>query len=313
MPAGSFNLLLGLRAHPEVDLSSVVAMTDSGGDSGRLRDEFGVLPPGDVRRCVVALSVESKLLRDLFNFRFSEPPLEGRNFGNLFFLALTRMLGSESEAVAALNRILRVRGRVLPVTWDDSHLYAELENGEIVQGEANIDVPKHDASVPIRRVFLEPKATANPDAVRAIKESDFVVLAPGDLFTSTVANLLVSGVEQALSETSAPLVYVLNLMTKYGETTGYSASSHVKEIARYAGRVPDVVLAHDGTIPASLIERYREEAAHPVQLDEAELLALGVKTVHQADLTSSLSLLRHDPERTAQALLDVFASEPRAS
>lgn len=304
---GSFGVLTGLREYPELDLRSVVAMTDSGGDSGRLRDEFGVLPPGDVRRCLVALSEESELLRDLFNFRFQEPPLEGRNFGNLFFLALTRALGSERQALDAVGRILKVRGRVIPVTWDDAHLFAELADGQVVQGEANIDVPKHDPSVPIRRVFLEPAAVANPEALSSLRESAFVVLAPGDLYTSTIANLVVAGVRDALCKTSAKLIYVLNLMTKYGETTGYGASSHVAEIARYAGRVPDVVLAHEGPIPKELAQRYREEAAFQVRLDEQNLARLGVRQVRKADLMSSQSFLRHDPERTAKSLFDLFA------
>ena len=157
---GSFNVLTGLRNHAHLAIRSVVTMMDSGGDSGRLRDEFGVLPPGDVRRCLVALSEESALLRNLFTFRFDEAPLSGRSFGNLFFLALTRTLGSEQHAVEAIGRILKIRGRVIPVTWDHAHLIAELEDGSQVEGEANLDVPRHDPNVPIRSVRLEPRAHA---------------------------------------------------------------------------------------------------------------------------------------------------------
>ncbi|HKQ68150.1 MAG TPA: 2-phospho-L-lactate transferase CofD family protein, partial [Polyangiaceae bacterium] len=181
---GSFTLLRGLVAYDDLDVRSIVTMMDSGGDSGRLRDEFGVLPPGDVRRCLVALSDETALMRELFNFRFSEAPLDGRNFGNLFFLALTRVLGSERLAIQAAGRILNIRGEVIPVTWDHAHLSAVLADGQVVAGEANIDVPKHDASIAIERVYLEPRATANGAALAAIDGSDFVVLAPGDLYTS---------------------------------------------------------------------------------------------------------------------------------
>ncbi len=303
---GSFQMLSGLRTYPDLAIRSVVSMMDSGGDSGRLRDEFGVLPPGDVRRCLVALSEESALLRNLFSFRFEEPPLSGRSFGNLFFLALTRTLGSEQHAVEAIGRLLKIRGRVIPVTWDHSHLFAELADGTLIEGEANIDVPKHDASIPIRRVYLEPEATANPEAVGAIRESAFVVLAPGDLYTSTIPNLLVRGIPEALQKTRAKLVYVLNLMTRYGETWGYNASRHVEQIAHYAGRMPDAVVAHRGIIPEALARRYEAEAARPVEIDEEAVRACGIPWVVTANIASGTSLMRHDPERTAEILIDLF-------
>jgi uncharacterized cofD-like protein len=303
---GSFHVLTGLRLHTDLAIRSVVTMMDSGGDSGRLRDEFGVLPPGDVRRCLVALSEESALLRHLFSFRFDEPPLSGRSFGNLFFLALTRTLGSEQHAVEAIGRILKIRGRVIPVTWDHSHLFAELGDGTLVEGEANIDVPKHDPEIPIRRVYLAPAARANPEALAAIRESDFVVLAPGDLYTSTLPNLLVDGVREALCETRARLLYVVNLMTSKGGTHGYGAARHVEEIGRYGGRLPDAVLAHAGGIPPELARRYEAQEAHPVQVDPDAIHALGVPLVCAEELMSAASLVRHDPGRTARALLRLF-------
>jgi uncharacterized cofD-like protein len=281
-------------------------MMDSGGDSGRLRDEFGVLPPGDVRRCLVALSEETQLLRDLFSFRFTDPPLEGRSFGNLFFLALTKILGSEQEAIESLGRILKTRGRVIAVTWDHAHLYAELADGTVIAGEANIDVPKHDPSVPIRRVYLEPEARANAEAVEAIMTSDFVVFAPGNLYASTVPNLLVKGIPEALQRTRAPLIYVLNLMTRHGETDGYTASQHVARIARYGGRMPDAVLVHQGQVPAELALKYRAEEAYQVRLDVDNLYEMGVGVVKSRDVMSTTSLVRHDPARTARALLELF-------
>jgi len=305
---GSFHVLTGLRARPGLEIRSIVTMMDSGGDSGRLRDEFGLLPPGDVRRCLVALSDESTLLRDLFSFRFEEEPLSGRSFGNLFVLALTRILGSEKAAIAALQRLLDVRGEVLPVTWDHAHLAARLADGTVVEGEANIDVPKHDPRIPIEAVYLEPRATANPDALRAIENSDFVVLAPGDLYTSTIPNLLVEGVPEALQRTPAKLIYLLNLMTRSGETMGYSASRHVAEIGRYARRIPDAVLAHRGPIPKALTERYEAEEARPVELDLEALRDLGVRRIEQAPLMSGASLVRHDPLRTGEALERLFAA-----
>jgi uncharacterized cofD-like protein len=303
---GSFNVLRGLRNAPEIEIRSIVTMMDSGGDSGRLRDEFGVLPPGDLRRCLIALSEESTLLRALLSFRFTEEPLTGRHFGNLFFLALTRILGNEKDAVIAIGRLLKIRGRVLPITWDHVHLFAELASGQVVEREANIDVPKHDTSIPITRVYLEPAAAANPDALTAISSSDFVVLAPGDLFTSTLPNLLVSGIPEALQKSPARLIYVLNLMTKQGETDDYSASRHVAQIARYGGRVPDAVIVHRGAIPEDLLHNYQAERASLVEVDEAALLRQGVGIVKTADVRSAESLVRHDPVRTARALRELF-------
>jgi uncharacterized cofD-like protein len=307
---GSFSLLQGLRHFEQLELRSIVTMMDSGGDSGRLRDEFGVLPPGDIRRCLVALSEEGPLMRELFSFRFSDPPLEGRHFGNLFFLALTKILGTEKEAIEAIGRILKIRGQVIPITLESVHLHAELSDGQVLVGEANIDVPKHDARIPVARVYLSPEPQPNPDALAAIADSDVIVFAPGDLYTSTIANLVVPGVPEAIRGSRAHLVYVLNLMTKYGETNGYAASAHVAELARYARRVPDAVLVHAGAFPSELLARYRAEHAHQVRVDTDELRALGVPVVHAADIASSPSLVRHDPTRTAAALLRLFDALP---
>ena len=303
---GSFNILKGLRLYPDLDIRSIVTMMDSGGDSGRLRDEFGVLPPGDIRRCLIALSEESELMRELFSFRFGKGPLEDRQFGNLFFIALTGILGSQKEAIEAIGGILKIRGRVIAVTWDDAHIYAELENGQLVRGEANIDVPRHDGSVPIRRVYLEPPAQANPEAIASILDSDYVIFAPGNLYTSSIPNLLVSGIPEALRRTRARLLYVVNLMSRYGETHGYAASDHVARIAEYAGRVPDGVLVHDGEVPQELLARYEAERSYRVSVDADRLRALGVSVVRSADVMSTVSVVRHDPARTAHHLLALF-------
>jgi uncharacterized cofD-like protein len=303
---GSFNVLKGLRLYADLDIRSIVTMMDSGGDSGRLRDEFGVLPPGDIRRCLIALSDESELMRDLFSFRFEKGPLEDRQFGNLFFIALTRILGSQKEAIEAIGSILKIRGRVIAVTWDDAHIYAELENGQIVQGEANIDVPQHDGSVPIKRVYLQPQAQANPEAIAAILDSDYVVFAPGNLYTSSIPNLLVTGIPEALQRTKARVLYVVNLMSRHGETDGYTASEHVATLARYGGRVPDGVLVHHGDVPAEMLARYAAEKSYRVPVDTARLAEIGVGIVKTADVMSTVSVVRHDPARTAQSLVALF-------
>lgn len=306
---GSFSILTGLRSYEDLWIQCIVTMMDSGGDSGRLRDEFGVLPPGDVRRCLVALSEETQLLRDLFSFRFAEPPLAGRSFGNLFFLALTKLLHSEREAIEAISRILKIRGQVIAVTWDHAHLYAELCDGTVVIGEGNIDVPKHDPSIPIKKVYLHPDARANPEAVEAIMESDFIVFAPGNLFTSTVPNLLVTGIPEALRQTKAPLIYVMNLMTRHGETDGYTASQHVEQIIRYGGRAPDALLVHHGSIPfGELVSKYEAEKSYPVRADVENLHRMGVKVVLPRNIVPETAFVRvrHDPARTAKALIELF-------
>lgn len=309
---GSFTLLSGLREHPELKLDSIVTMMDSGGDSGRLRDEHGILPPGDIRRCIVALSKESPLLRELFNFRFNEATLNGRSFGNLFYLALTRILEDERKAIEKMAELLQVSGRVIPVTLEHAHLVAELEDGSIIRGEGNIDVPQHDTAIPIRRVFLDPPVNCNPEARESILNADMVVLAPGNLYTSTIPNLLVEGIGEAIQKTHAPLVYVVNLMTIAGETDGYTASDHVKTIARYAGRVPDAVLVRSTKISKELLRSYRREGSKRVKVDPDALKLAGVHLIWVADIASETSLVRHDPARTAEALKDVMRELTKA-
>jgi uncharacterized cofD-like protein len=304
--AGSFNLLSGLRAQTDFALRSIVTMMDSGGDSGVLRDAFGVLPPGDLRRCLVALSEESQILRDLFSFRFEEGPLAGRNFGNLFFLALTRSLGSEQQAVSALGRILKIRGEVIPVTWDHAQLVARTRAGELLRGEAAIDgrAKRRDARPsPIEAIWLEPAARANPAALDAIRDCHALVLAPGDVFTSLVPNLLVGGVAAAIRESRGLLVMVVNLMTKAGETDDWGARRHVDELAQRAGRAPDAVLVHAGGFARARLRDYEREGAAPVA-DDLGGAGDAPFRVLRADLASAGALIHHDPDATARALAE---------
>lgn len=265
---------------------------------------------------MIALSDESQILRDIFSYRFEEPPLTGHNLGNLFFLALTKTSGSERKAIESIARMLKIKGRVIPVTWDHSHLNAELDNGCVIVGEANIDVlgsanpalPEHDETRSIRRVFLVPPDAANPDALDAINEANILVLAPGDLFTSSIPNLLVDGIAEAIQRATAPMIYVVNLMTKHGETDGYTASQHIEAIEHYAGRLPDAVLLHDGSIPGRLVTRYNTKHADPVELDIQGIRDLGVSVIWRKDIMAADSLVRHDPERTAAALIDLSES-----
>ncbi len=295
---GSFTVLKGLKDKID-DLCAVVSMFDSGGSTGLLRDEFGILPPGDVRRCLIALADENDLLRRLFMFRFDER-LKGHSFGNLFLTALSEITGSDAEAIKQASRILRIKGSVLPVSFDNCHLFAELENGKVLKGEASIDVPAHDPNLHIVKVWLEPEANANPEAVEAIMRADVVVVGPGDLFTSVIPNLLVKGVPEALKK-AKKVVYVCNLMTKPGETSGFSASAHLKEIMKY-GCKPDFIVCNSSKGAPSLLKKYAVQNQFPVEVDEAEIEKLGVK-LQSADIMASPELIRHDSERLADFLL----------
>ena len=309
---GSFNLLSGLRAQTDFSLRSIVTMMDSGGDSGVLRDAFGVLPPGDLRRCLVALSEESQILRDLFSFRFGDGPLAGRNFGNLFFLALTQSLGSEQQAVSALSRILKIRGEVIPVTWDHAQLVARTRDGELLRGEAAIDARGSGLGArpsPIEVIWLEPEASANPAAIAAIRGCDALVLAPGDVFTSLVPNLLVAGVADAIRASRGTLVFVINLMTKAGETDDWGARRHVEELAQRAGRAPDAVLVHDGVFARARLADYAREGAVPVA-DDLGPDGGAPYRIARADLASAGALIHHDPDRTALAIAALVRGAP---
>jgi len=285
-------------------------MADSGGSSGRLRDEFGILPPGDVRQALLALSalpLEKTKLRQLFDYRFSNGNgLAGHSFGNLFLTALTHITGREDLAIREAAKILDVQGQVLPVTMDHSHLGARLEDGTIIKGETNIDIRRVRPDLKILDVFLDPPAKVYPEARRAILAADLIVLAPGDLYTSLVPNLLVEGVNQAIVKSTGKLVYVCNLMTKHGETDGFAVSDYVAEVKRYLGKAAKklthvLVNNQTGKIPATLLRRYRQERSFPVKIDEDKCQKLEVELVVKP-LAAVGQLLRHDPAKLAREI-----------
>ena len=298
---GSFTVLRGLK--DKVDgLSAVVSMFDSGGSTGLLRDEFGILPPGDVRRCLIALADENDMLRKLFMFRFDEhSSLQGHSFGNLFLTALTELTGGEAEAIRQASKILRIKGSVLPVSLDNCNVYAELENGLTIKGETNIDVPKHDPNLRIVKTWLVPEAKANPEAISAIIQADLVVIGPGDLFSSIIPNLLVKGIPEALKKTKAKKVYVCNLMTKPGESTGFKASDFVSEIKKYGG-VPDAVVCNISKGSPVLLKKYANQNQFPVIVDDKEIEKLNVNLI-TGDVMSTPDLIRHDSEKLAELLI----------
>ena len=302
---GSFTVLRGLKKYP-LDITAVISMFDSGGSTGMLRDEFGILPPGDVRRALVALAHENgdNALRELFNFRFeSDCSLHGHSFGNLFLMALTKITGNEVAAIKKASKLLNIKGRVLPVSIDHANLGAELENGHTVVGETNIDIPKHDGNLKIKRVFVMPPARVYSETKQAIEDADVIVIGPGDLYSSVIPNLVVEGVSEALAKSKAVKINICNLMTKWGETNGFTAADHVREIVKYAKCKIDYVVCNNHEVTdKKLLQKYAEEKAYPVRFDEAELKKLGVKVIGDNVITEPV-LIRHDSEKLAKIVV----------
>ncbi len=302
---GSFAILRGLRDHP-IEITAVVNIFDSGGSSGVLRDEFGVLPPGDVRRALLALSSgeRSAIVRELFTYRFNGGTgLSGHNFGNLLLVALSSIYGSDVAAIGKAAELLDIKGTVLPVSLDKAHVHALLENGDEVVGETNIDIPKHDGGLRISRVFLDPPPTLYAPAKRAIEAADVIVVCPGDLYSSLVPTLLTAGMSDALHKTKAKIVWVANTMTKWGETDGFAASDFARELlaAAQLGSF-DAVVWNTREVIEEVQEQYAKEKKYPVQFDEPELMQYTERVI-TGDLLSKTDLVRLDSAKVAEVLV----------
>ena len=313
---GSFTLLTGLRRYVR-DITALVNMADDGGSTGQLRDELGVLPPGDVRQCLVALSNSPKA-RDLFNHRFSEGTLKGHAFGNLFLAALEDMSGSFADAVELASEVLNITGRVEPVTLTNTTLCSEGSDGKPIRGQF---VAAHQKLANRPKIWLEPEAEANPDAVKAILNADVVVIAPGNLYGSLAPALVVPGIGDALVKTAAKRVYVSNLVTKPGPTQGYKVHDFADEIERLAGyEFLDYVLYNTEMPSDELMSRYAHSGEFGVEIDEAamkarhyrakgaDLLAKKVWTGAQSSdpLAGVRSYIRHNADSVARQLMRVY-------
>lgn len=317
---GAYTALLGLKKYP-VKLSAIISMTDSGGSNRVIRDEFGLLPTSDIRQCMVALASENadELLRKLFTYRYNQGTgISGMTYGNLFMAALTDIYGDQEKAIEKTCEILNVKGEIIPVTFDNAHLVARYDNGEQVLGEHFIDEPdevigKHK----IVELEVFPKAKANKKALKAIKEANLIILGPGDLYTSIICNLVVSGMAEAINKSKARKVYVLNLMTRFGQTNGFNASDHVEELEKYLGKgVIDVCLVNKTRkFPYGVLARYKEEKAYPVKDDLGK--NHGVKIVRRSFVSNEVyskpksdklkrSLIRHSPAKLARAIISLL-------
>ncbi len=284
------------------ELSAVVTVTDDGGSSGRLREDLKMLPPGDIRNCMVALSEDEHLLSKLFQFRFEHGDLEGHSFGNLFVAALSHITGDFAQAVQMSSQILAARGKIFPSTNVNVNLAAEMEDGSIVRGETNITASKRS----IVELRLEPEtADPLPETLEAIANADLITLGPGSLYTSLITNLLVRGMPEALAASRATKVFVCNLMTQANESLGLSASQHIEKILQHAegvGPIFDYALINTGAISAERLEQYAREGQEPIEADLDRVRALGVEPVtgnfvHEGDV------LRHDYDRVAERVL----------
>jgi uncharacterized cofD-like protein len=292
-PTGSTN--------PTLDITAIVTVTDDGGSSGRLRREFDVLPPGDIRNCMVALSEDSALLSRLFQYRFeSGRGLKGHSFGNLFLMALTQILGDFPDAVKASSEVLKIAGRIYPSTTSNVSLEATLDNGAILIGETHISRSTHR----IQSIRLRPrKVRPLPAALTAIAEADVITLGPGSLFTSIVPNLLVDGIAAAIRSSPALKCYFVNLMWQPGETDEFRASDHVRALHRHAGgKFLDYVVVNVRSITSALKKTYAKRAALPVENDIDALMKMGLKIV-AGNLSSHTDKIRHDSDETAAVVL----------
>ena len=286
-----------------VELAAIVAVSDDGGSSGRLRNELQMLPPGDVRNCMVALSEDSHLLSRLFRYRFSgNGGLGGHSFGNIFLAALSEMTGDFAEAVRLSSEVLASKGHIYPATTADVHVAAELTDGTIAQGETRIS----QVGPRIKRLFLEPaECHPLPDAITAIRSADLITIGPGSLFTSILPPLLVAGVAQAVAESPATRVFISNLMTQPGETDGFSAAKHLDIVHQYAPTIVfDHVVVNDQAISENQREKYREEGSDELRFDgkTTEADRYGDNLVY-ANLLDDGEMVRHDPHRLAEVVL----------
>ena len=299
---GLSTLLRGLKKF-RAKLSVIVTVTDDGGSSGRLREEFGALPPGDIRNCMIALSEDEHLMSRLFRFRFSsEGALDDHSFGNLFLTAMASVTGDFAEAVRLTSEVLAIKGVIYPSTNSDVQLSAELEDGSSVEGETRIS----SVGKRIRRVRLNPPhAFPLTGALEAIRDADLITIGPGSLYTSLIPNLLVNEVIEAVCASKAVKIYIQNIMTQPGETEGYSAAHHVLALADHCGGIlfPNV-LVNNRLPSAEMLKRYELERATLVEIDRQTLGDLGLNVV-EYDLLAEDGVIRHDPDRLAQAVFDM--------
>lgn len=307
-------LLRGLKEFTS-NITAIVTVADDGGGSGILREDLGMLPPGDIRSCILALANTEPIMEKLLQYRFSEGKLKGQNFGNLFLAAMNEICGSFEMAVKETSNVLAVTGKVLPMTLEDVVLYAELENGEIVKGESEIPKRCKEMSSRIRRVYIEPKESYPLiEAIEAIEEADLIVLGPGSLYTSVIPNLLVNNIVDKIYESKASKVYITNVMTQPGETDDYTVLDHVQGILSHTREdLLDYVIVNTGEIPQEVLKKYTSDGSKPVILgkdDERILKEKGIRLIKENLIDIKKDYIRHNSILLSQLLVEIAKKKP---
>lgn len=301
---GLSTMLRGLKLYTD-NITAIVTVGDDGGGSGKLRADLGMLPPGDIRNCMLALADTEPIMEDLLQYRFQEGTLKGQNFGNLFLAAMAGISENFEDAVQKMSSVLAVTGKVLPVTLDDMKLVAELENGNIIEGESIIPDEVIKQCSKIKELRINPdKAKPLIDALIAIKEADAIVMGPGSLYTSIIPNLLVEDITESINKSDAIKIYISNVMTQPGETDDFTVSDHLKTLMKYCGKNSvEYVIANNGTIPSEIEERYLKQGSKLVQLDYDEIKSLGVNIVETDLVKITKGYVKHDAKQLAQVLM----------
>lgn len=306
---GSSVLLRGLKLFTS-NITAIVTVADDGGGSGKLREDLGMLPPGDIRNCILALADMEPTMEQLLQHRFKEGDLKGQNFGNLLIASMNDISDNFEEAIKKISDVLAVTGKVLPVTLKDITLYAKLKNGTVIKGESNIPVKSLEMNSPIENIFIKPKdAGAIKEAVDAIENADLVLLGPGSLYTSVIPNLLVKNIKESLNRTKAPKVYITNVMTQPGETDGYTVYDHVDALLRHwPDALIDYVIVNTGTISDTVGEKYKMEGAEVIKLmheDREKLKAKGIKLITEDLIDIKKDYVRHDAVKLSKIIVDL--------
>jgi uncharacterized cofD-like protein len=291
-----------------IDVTFIAASTDSGGSSGELRDEYGILPPGDMRQGIIALSDAPEEWKKRFGYRFKNDKsrLDGHNVGNIIITSLTEDYG-EKEAWNKLHEMLDVKGKVMPSTWDKAHIAAEYADGTVLDKEHIIDKAKNEPLSRIKKLFAREKINANPEALKAIAEADAIIIGPGDLYTSIICNFIVEGITDAIKKSKALKVYNCNIMTKPSETPNYSVADHLGDVENYVGKGVINVVAYNNkyNFDESLLEGYKIENKYPVHFKREEFTNKKIKLIG-ADLVSKHDIIRHDSEKLSKLMMEII-------
>lgn len=304
---GLSTMLRGLKYYTS-NITAIVTVGDDGGGSGALREDLGMLPPGDIRNCILALADTEPLMEDLLQYRFTEGRLKGQSFGNLFLAAMDGVSDNFVGAVQKMSSVLAVTGKVLPVTLDDMKLMAQLDNGNVVEGESDIPEEAFKQKSKINRLMIVPEdAKPLEEALQAIKDADAIVMGPGSLYTSVIPNLLVKGIVSEIKKSSAYKIYISNVMTQPGETDGFKVYDHIKVLKKYGGKdIVDCVIANNGSISDAMKKKYKDKDSDIVTIDRDKLKDFGIEIVEKNLIKVSKGTIKHDSDYLAQVLVETI-------